>query len=159
MSQDVQFFKDNLPSWLTTIDVSILAVSIDILNKFVNNALAKNKSIVIRSWPESTSDIPSVPMNVIDTNSVLSDIYPIISSFNNTSKILSSLLLALKRSSKWIDLSKRNVLGYVCKPIEWYGLITIDNAIMTSKSVTFAFITVENKPKTYKKALCFPFST
>ena len=35
-------------------------------------------------------------MNVIDTNYVLSDIYPIILSFNNTSKIFSSPFLTIK---------------------------------------------------------------
>jgi len=49
MFQDVQFFEDNLPSELDIIDISMLAFSTNIIDKFVNDILAKDKSIITES--------------------------------------------------------------------------------------------------------------
>ena len=131
MFQDVQFFEDNLPSELDIIDISMLAFSTNIIDKFVNDILAKDKSIITKSWPELASDIPSFPMNGINTDNVFSDIYSIILSFNDINRILSSSLLAFKKSLKWIDLS------------------------ITSGSVNFAFIMVANELRTYREVFLF----
>ena len=77
------------------------------------------------------SDIPSFPMNGINTDNVFSDIYSIILSFNDINRILSSSLLAFKKSLKWIDLS------------------------ITSGSVNFAFIMVANELRTYREVFLF----
>ena len=100
MFQDVQFFENNLPSELAITDISMLAFSTNIIDKFVNDVLAKDKSIITESWPELASDISSFSMNSIDTDNVLSDIYSIILSFNNINRILSNSLLAFKKSLK-----------------------------------------------------------
>ena len=116
MFQDVQFFKDNLPSELAIVDINILAFFFEnIIDKFVNNVLKKDKSIITESWPELASDIPSFPMNSINADNILSDIYSIILSFNDTNRIPSSSLLAFKKSLKWIDLHKGDALGHICK--------------------------------------------
>ena len=50
MFQDVQFFKDNLPSELAIVDINILAFFFEnIIDKFVNNVLKKDKSIITES--------------------------------------------------------------------------------------------------------------
>jgi len=49
MFQDVQFFKDNLPSELAIVDINILAFFANIIDKFVNNVLEKDKSIITES--------------------------------------------------------------------------------------------------------------
>jgi len=54
-------------------------------------------------------------MNGINADNILSDIYSIILSFNDTNRIPSSSLLAFKKSLKWIDLHKRDVLDHTCK--------------------------------------------
>ena len=115
MFQDVQFFKDNLPSELAIVDINILAFFANIINKFVNNILEKDKSIITESWSELASDISSFPMNGINADNILSDIYSIILSFNDTNRILSGSLLAFKKSLKWIDLHKEDALGHICK--------------------------------------------
>jgi len=70
-------------------------------------------------------------MNGINTDNVFSDIYSIILSFNDINRILSSSLLAFKKSLKWIDLS------------------------ITSGSVNFAFIMVANELRTYREVFLF----
>lgn len=159
MSQNVQFFEDNSSSELAIVNINTLAVFVDIMNKFVNNALTKDKNIIIRFQPESTYNIPSFPINYVDTDNVSPNNYSVISFSKNTSRILFSPPLALKKSLKWIDLLKRNVSDYVYKPIEQYKLIIINNTIIASKLVNFAFITVANEPRTYIKALCSSYST
>ena len=49
MFQDVQFFENNLPSELAITDISMLAFSTNIIDKFVNDVLAKDKSIITES--------------------------------------------------------------------------------------------------------------
>lgn len=49
MFQNVQFFEDNLSSKLAIVGISILAFSANIADKFVNDVLAKDKSIITES--------------------------------------------------------------------------------------------------------------
>ena len=98
--------------------ISILAIFVDVMNKFVNDALTKDKSIIIRSQPKLTYNISSFPMNYVDTDNISSNNEPVTPSSKNTSRIFSSPPLTLKKSLKWIDLLKRNISDYVYKPIE-----------------------------------------
>ena len=139
--------------------ISILAIFVDVMNKFVNDALTKDKSIIIRSQPKSAYNISSFPINYVDTDNISSNNEPVTPSSKNTSRIFSSPSLTLKKSLKWIDLLKRNISDYVYKPIEQYGLVIINDTIIASRLVNFAFITVANELRTYIKSLCSPYST
>ena len=100
MSQNVQFFENKLSGELTIVDVSMLAISTDVMDEFVDGILAKDKSIVTESQSELAFNIPSFSMNDINTNNVLPNIHSIILSFNNTSRILCSPFLTPKKYSK-----------------------------------------------------------
>ena len=159
MSQNVQFFENKLSGELTIVDVSMLAISTEVVNKFVNNILIKYKSIVTGFQPKSVSNISSFLMKSINANNVLSNIHSIILSSNNTSRILSNPPSAPKKFLKQINLSKRNTSSYIYKLVKHYRLIAINNAIIASGLVNFVFIIVINELRTYRKALCFLYST
>ena len=85
----------------------MLIISTKVMNKFVDNVLVKDKSIIIGSQSESAFDTPSFPINGINADNVLSNIYSIILSSNNINKIPFGFSLALKKSLEWIDLFKK----------------------------------------------------
>ena len=48
---------------------------------------------------------------------------------------------------------------HMCKPVEYYGLLAINDAISLGGSVNLIFIAVTNEPRTYHEVLCSPYSS
>ena len=101
-SWNIQFFKDDIPSNLAVIGINTLKIPTIAVDKFVDDALAKeNVTIVAQSNSKPTHIISdTISMNVVDQNHTPEFACSITSINNVTSEVPSDLPPIQKKTSK-----------------------------------------------------------
>ena len=160
-SLDIQFFENNIPSDLAVIGIDTPKILTIVVDKLVNDVLAKeNVTTVAQSNSRLTHIISdTIPTNIVDQNHTPEIVHSITPINNVTSEVPSSLPPIQKKTSKWDYLSRKDVSTYVYKLAECYGLLAINDAITLDGSVNLTFIAVTNEPRTYYEALYSLYSS
>ena len=158
---NVLFFENDTLSNLAVIGINTPKIPTIAIDKFVDDALAKENVITVtqsNSKPMHTiSDIISI--NVVDQNNILEIACSITPINNMTSEVPSNLPSIQKKTSKWDYLPRRNISMCVYKLAEHYGLLAINNIISLSGFVNLIFIAITNEPRTYYEVLCSLYSS
>ena len=148
-SQDVQFFEDNSPSDLVTIDISTPTITVTVIDNFVDYALVHGKTKTSgKSSPKSIHNI--FPIDVGNA-STASDF--IRQDDNDTNQILLLHPPDVKKTLKQDLLPKRETFSHAHKLPEQYGLLTIDDILTLGGFANITFIAVTGEPCSLQEVL------